>query len=98
MLRPLSRAMLVTAILAAPAGAQFGGPSLGANSFTMPNAQGQVQLGNGATASTGLTQIDDQIGANVVVASPEPAEMTLVATGLLGIFGVVRRKRQASHR
>jgi hypothetical protein len=30
-----------------------------------------------------------------VTSTPEPASMTLLATGLIGIFGAVRRKRQA---
>lgn len=93
MLRSISRAMLVTAILAAPAGAQFGGPSLGTGAFGLPPADGQVQNDNGVMASTGLTQIDDQVGLIPVVATPEPAGMTLVATGLIGVFGIARRKR-----
>ncbi|MEO8334297.1 MAG: hypothetical protein ABI664_04965 [bacterium] len=93
MLRSLSRAMFVVAVLAAPAGAQFGGPTIG--TFTVPPLTGQVDLGNGATATSGLTRIDDQVTPDVVVATPEPAEMTLVATGLIGVFGIARRKRDA---
>lgn len=87
--------MLVTAILAAPAGAQFGGPTIGTGAFAFPPAAGQVQNGNGVTVSTGLTQIDDQVGSNAVVATPEPAGVMLVATGLIGVFAIARRKRNA---
>jgi PEP-CTERM motif len=94
MLRSLSRAMLVSALVAAPAGAQFGGAGPGNTPFDVSTLGGQVHLGNGATASNGLTRIDDQPGTNVVVATPEPASMVLVATGLLGVLGVARRKRK----
>ena len=51
----------------------------------------QIQInvaGDGAFALDNL-----QTG---VVASPEPASMTLVATGLIGMFGVARRRRNRS--
>lgn len=93
MLRSLNSALVVTALVAAPAGAQFGGAGPGNAPFDVATLGGQVHLANGSSASNGLTRIDDQPGANVVVASPEPASVALVATGLVGVLGVVRRKR-----
>ncbi len=39
------------------------------------------------------TNIDDIQFGSTVVSTPEPASMMLLATGLLGVFGVARRKR-----
>jgi hypothetical protein len=39
------------------------------------------------------TNVDDIQFGSTVVSTPEPASMVLLATGLLGVFGVARRKR-----
>jgi hypothetical protein len=91
MLRSMSRAMLVSAIVAAPAGAQFGAPPLGFPKFEVLATDWQPQ--NGVAVSNGLTLIDEGIRPDVVVASPEPASVALVATGLIGVAGIVRRKK-----
>jgi hypothetical protein len=93
MLRSISRALVVTALVAAPASAQFGGPAIGNAPFDFNAADGRVEHGRIET-SNGITQIGDQIDIGPsVVPTPEPASVALVATGLLGIVGVARRKR-----
>jgi hypothetical protein len=50
-------------------------------------------VGDGTT--DGLVVGDMTLSARAVTATPEPASMVLVATGLLGVFGVARRRRSA---
>ena len=89
MLRLLSHVVIVSALAAAPAGAQFGGASPRNAPFDFGTV-GQEHLANGSTASNGLVRMEP--GANVVP-TPEPAGVVLVATGLVGVLGVARRKR-----
>lgn len=95
MLRSISSALVISALVAAPASAQFGGQAIGNFPIDGSAAGGQTQYSGGFAATNGLTQIDDQLGPNVVVASPEPTSVALVATGLIGIVGVARRKRNS---
>jgi hypothetical protein len=61
-------------------------------------ANGVENLSN--IAASGYVNIGNQNVTNVheyvsVTATPEPASLVLLATGLLGVFGVMQRKRKA---
>ena len=54
----------------------------------------QINVNPGDDNNNGALALDNlETGA---LATPEPASMTLVATGLIGIFGVARRRRNRS--
>jgi hypothetical protein len=94
MLRSLSRAIVISALFAASAGAQFSGGDHSPSDLFDRYAREPGRLQHPATVDNGLIRIrDHHAGADVVVVSPEPASMALVATGLLGVMGVARRRR-----
>jgi hypothetical protein len=97
MLRSLCSALVVTALVAAPASAQFTGAGPGNGQFDPSAFGGPGQFSNGFSASNGLTQIGNQPDVVAVVPTPEPTSVALVATGLVGMFGIARRKRNSRH-
>lgn len=85
----------------------FGGGQV-FDTFTIAAQNGTpvFQTFNFSAGFTNLTSVDlasqdpnyyqySNIKLDAVTATPEPASMMLVATGLLGVFGVARRKQKA---
>ena len=71
--------------------------------FVTPAAMGSFDYNAAGVYSFGLVQFDpdgniveaSEVSMNVNV-TPEPATMVLLGTGLLGIFGVISRRRRSS--
>ena len=78
--------------------------ALGDADFTEPNGLAHFFIDDFITSQLEATDgvvnyiaiYDVALDPNQVANLPEPTSVTLVATGLLGVFGVARRKRNAS--
>jgi hypothetical protein len=54
----------------------------------------EINLSGGTLPANGPNFITSDCGS--VTATPEPASVVLMATGLFGVFGVARRRRRQS--
>lgn len=64
--------------------------------ITVPaTGPGALRFENQSAAGDHTFFLDDVTLAQQTVATPEPASLVLIATGLLGVMGVARRKRVA---
>ena len=75
------------------AGGGGGGGYSGGDGGWLAGGGGSYNAGTDEIAFAGVGYGDGLIEIDAVTSTPEPASITLVVTGLLGVFGVARRKR-----